>query len=90
LFRTGSTDSLAQLNTALAGRDLPAAAAICHKLASSASNVGALVYGKEVRRLEQLCIAGDHAKALALNESLQAAHVPLMAALHGLTLRASA
>ncbi len=59
LFRTGSTESLAQLSAAMAAQDLIAAAGLCHKLASSASNVGALMYGKELRRLEQLCIAGD-------------------------------
>lgn len=90
LFRTGSADALEQLHAALAVDDLPAAAAICHKLASSASNVGALVYGREVRHLEQLCIAGEHAKALVLHESIRVAHPPLMATLLGLTLRASA
>jgi len=90
LFRSGSVESLTQLHKALASNDLTAAAAICHKLASSAANVGALVYGKEVRRLEQLCVAGDHDSALQLNEVIQAAHSPLMAALLGLTLRATA
>jgi HPt (histidine-containing phosphotransfer) domain-containing protein len=90
LFRSGSAESLAQLNAALAATDLTAAAAICHKLASSAANVGALAYGRELRRLEQLCSSGNHAKALAVNEMIQAAHPPLMQALLGLTLRAVA
>ncbi|HWK52064.1 MAG TPA: ATP-binding protein, partial [Steroidobacter sp.] len=90
LFRTGSAESLAQLNAAMSTQDLPAAAGICHKLASSASNVGALTYGKELRRLEQLCIAGELQRASELHEAIQAAHAPLMDALLGLTLKASA
>ncbi len=90
LFRTGSAESLAQLNEALAAKDLRTAMAICHKLASSAANVGALAYGKEVRRLEQSCSVGDHAKASALNQAIQAAHPALVDTLTGLTLRASA
>ncbi|HEY5758258.1 MAG TPA: two-component regulator propeller domain-containing protein, partial [Steroidobacter sp.] len=48
LFRTGSTESLAQLSAAMTAKDLAVAASVCHKLASSASNVGALAYGKEL------------------------------------------
>lgn len=90
LFRIGSADSLAQLNAALASNDLTAAAGTCHKLASSAANVGALTYGKELRRLEQLCTAGEHAQASELNRVIQAAYPALMNALLGLTMRASA
>jgi CheY-like chemotaxis protein/HPt (histidine-containing phosphotransfer) domain-containing protein len=90
LFRSGSTESLSQLRAAIAKRDLAAAASVCHKLASSAANVGALMYAKELRRLEQLCIAGDAAKAAELNDVIQAAHPALLSALLGLTLRASA
>ncbi|HEY4366790.1 MAG TPA: two-component regulator propeller domain-containing protein [Steroidobacteraceae bacterium] len=90
LFRSGSTDSLAQLHTAFSAGDLPASAAICHKLSASAANVGALEYAKQIRRLEQLCIAGDQAKAGELHDTLQAAHAPLIDALLGLILRASA
>ncbi len=90
LFRTGSAESLAQLSAAMSTQDLTAAAGICHKLASSASNVGALTYGKELRRLEQLCIAGELQRASELHELIQAAHPPLMDTLLGLTLKASA
>jgi CheY-like chemotaxis protein len=89
LFRTGSAESLEQLSAAMSTHDLTAAAGICHKLASSASNVGALVYGNELRRLEQLCIAGELQRASELHDVLQAAHKPLMDALLGLTLRAT-
>jgi HPt (histidine-containing phosphotransfer) domain-containing protein len=90
LFRAGSTESLAQLSAAMTAKDLTAAASVCHKLASSASNVGALAYGKELRRLEQFCIAGDQEQASTLHETIQAAHAPLMDALLGLTMKASA
>lgn len=90
LFKTGSVESLGQLSDAMSARDMKAAAGVCHKLASSASNVGALAYGKELRRLEQLCIAGDQEEAAKLHAAIQAAHTPLMDALLGLTLKASA
>jgi CheY-like chemotaxis protein/HPt (histidine-containing phosphotransfer) domain-containing protein len=90
LFRTGSAESLAQLSGAMAKNDLAAAAGLCHKLASSASNVGALAYGKELRRLEQLCNAGEQAQAAEVHELIQAAYAPLMNALLGQTLKASA
>ena len=90
LFRSASTESISQLRMAMAARNLTAAAGVCHKLASSAANVGALVYAKELRRLEQLCIAGDVTKATELNDAIQAAHPALLDALLSLTLRASA
>jgi CheY-like chemotaxis protein len=90
LFRTGSVESLAQLADAMTAKDMKTAAGVCHKLASSASNVGALAYGKELRRLEQLCLAGELDQAAELHQTIQTAHAPLMDALLGLTLKASA
>jgi signal transduction histidine kinase/ligand-binding sensor domain-containing protein/CheY-like chemotaxis protein/HPt (histidine-containing phosphotransfer) domain-containing protein len=90
LFRSASTDSISQLRLAMAAKDLEAAAGVCHKFASSAANVGGLVYAKELRRLEQLCIAGEVAKAAELNDVIQAAHPALLDALLSLTLKASA
>jgi signal transduction histidine kinase/ligand-binding sensor domain-containing protein/CheY-like chemotaxis protein/HPt (histidine-containing phosphotransfer) domain-containing protein len=90
LFRSASTKSISQLRMAMAAGDLTAAAGVCHKLASSAANVGALMYAKELRRLEQLCVAGDVTKATELNDAIQAAHPALLDALLSLTLRASA
>jgi signal transduction histidine kinase/ligand-binding sensor domain-containing protein/CheY-like chemotaxis protein len=90
LFRPASAEALASLQAALEGRDLVAAASICHKLASSAANVGALVYAKQIRQLEQACIAADIVKVRELNVTLQAAHAPLMEALQDLCLRESA
>ncbi len=59
LFQAGSSDALAQLRSALQASDLEAAHAICHKLGSSAANIGALSFAKGVRRLGELCAAGD-------------------------------
>jgi CheY-like chemotaxis protein/HPt (histidine-containing phosphotransfer) domain-containing protein len=90
LFQSGSRESLGHLRAAFASSDLPAAAAICHKLSSSAANVGALAYASHVRALEHLCIAGERVKARDLHDILQAAHASLIEALLGLTWRASA
>jgi CheY-like chemotaxis protein len=90
LFRSASTDSVAQLRAAIAAQDLAGAANICHKFAASAANVGALAYARELRRLEQLCNASEAAKAAELNDVIQAAHPALLDALVGVTLRASA
>jgi CheY-like chemotaxis protein/nitrogen-specific signal transduction histidine kinase len=90
LFRSGSTDALGQLRAAVAAGDLKAAAAICHKLSSSAANVGALAYAQKVRQLERLCLAGERTQALELHDTLQAAHASLIDALLGMSLRATA
>jgi HPt (histidine-containing phosphotransfer) domain-containing protein len=90
LFRTSSTDSLAQLGDALQAGDVRSAAAICHKLAASAGNVGALAYAKQVRELEHLCEAGETTRTAEIFHALQAAHAPLMSALTDHTLRATA
>jgi HPt (histidine-containing phosphotransfer) domain-containing protein len=90
LFRTGSVDSLTQLGTALHAGDLRAAAAACHKLAASAGNVGALAYAKQLRELEHVCAGGQGSGAGEIYQALQAAHAPLIDALVGHTMRASA
>ena len=90
LFRTSSADSLMQLGIALNGGDLRAAAAACHKLAASAGNVGALAYAKQLRELEHQCAGGQASGAGEIHQALQAAHAPLIDALVGHTMRASA
>jgi signal transduction histidine kinase/ligand-binding sensor domain-containing protein/CheY-like chemotaxis protein/HPt (histidine-containing phosphotransfer) domain-containing protein len=90
LFAQSSSDALSELDRTLGASELKAAAGVCHKLASSAANVGALVYGKYVRRLEQLCVANEHANAREVYGHLLAAHAPLLAQLRSLTLKASA
>ena len=90
LYRSGSADSLAKLRAAVTAENWAEAAAVCHKFAAAAANVGALEYAKEVRRLEQLCRAGDRSSAIELHETLQAAHAALLDALSLLTMKASA
>jgi two-component system sensor histidine kinase/response regulator len=90
LFRTGSSEALIQLDAALGVGDLAAARAICHKLKSSAANVGAMAFSQDVRQLEQRCSAGDKAGAKKLYERLQAAHPALIGELMALRMRESA
>ncbi len=84
LFRTGSAIALGELQSALQDNDLTAARAICHKLKSSAANVGAMAFSGDVRRLEKLCAAGDSAQARSALERLRSAHPALVAELTGL------
>ncbi|MGH8217100.1 MAG: two-component regulator propeller domain-containing protein [Steroidobacteraceae bacterium] len=86
LFRAGSCGALAALGAALDLGDLACARAICHKLKSSAANVGAGVFSQHVRRLEQRCSAGDGAGARELYERLKASHPALVAELETLRL----
>ena len=90
LFHAGSAESLAQLQAAFQARNLEAGAALCHKLASSAANVGALAYAQEVRQLERLCVAGDVDAAQPLVDLLRTAHPRLIEELLQLKLRATA
>jgi signal transduction histidine kinase/CheY-like chemotaxis protein/HPt (histidine-containing phosphotransfer) domain-containing protein len=90
LFQAGSAESLAALDGALVGADLPAAAALCHKLKASAANVGALLFSRELGLLEQACDAGNIAEAQHLRARLRSAYPALLAELGHLTLRASA
>jgi CheY-like chemotaxis protein/HPt (histidine-containing phosphotransfer) domain-containing protein len=90
LFRTGSTAALGDLNAALRGGDMTAARATCHKLKSSAANVGAMAFSEDVRRLEQLSAAGNASAAWSAFERLRAAHPVLIAELTSLERRESA
>ena len=90
LFRAGSATALGELQTALRGGDLAAARATCHKLKSSAANVGAIAFSEDVRRLEQLCTAGDASAAWSVFERLHSAHPALISKLAGLERRESA
>jgi CheY-like chemotaxis protein len=90
LFRSGSTRAIEELDAALADGDYASAGAVCHKLASSAANVGALVFASHVRQLEKSCGERDAAKAVALYRNIRGAHRPLLEALTRLELRVSA
>lgn len=90
LFRAASTDAMARLTSMLNVLDFKAASGICHKLASSAANVGALAFARDVRHLEKLCDEGAESKARRLYDELAAAHPALLEELMRLQLRASA
>jgi CheY-like chemotaxis protein/HPt (histidine-containing phosphotransfer) domain-containing protein len=90
LFRVGSAKSLTELHGALATGDLKTAGSVCHKLASSAANVGALAFAKEVRRLGAMCSEGNAAGAEELKGCLEAAHPMLMDVLMRVQIKESA
>ncbi len=90
LFRSSSTAAIAELEAALRCDDLAAARAVCHKLAASTANVGALSFARDLRQLERLCTAGDLAAALILSQRLSAAHPALLEELLRFQHRASA
>jgi signal transduction histidine kinase/DNA-binding NarL/FixJ family response regulator len=90
LFRTGSSAALEELQAALRGGDLTAARATCHKLKSSAANVGAMAFSEDVRRLEQVCAAGNASAAWNAFERLRSAHPALIFELTALERRESA
>ncbi len=86
LFRASSAGALAALDAALDVGDLASARAICHKLKSSAANVGAGVFSQHVRRLEQCCSAGNRAGAREIYERLKASYPELVEELETLRL----
>jgi two-component system, sensor histidine kinase len=90
LFRTGSSAALDELQAALRGGDLTTARAICHKLKSSAANVGAMAFAEDVRRLEQLCAAGNESAAWTVFERLRSVHPMLISELAALERKESA
>ena len=90
LFQVGSTQALQQLAVAFADSALAAAAALCHKLAPSAANVGAAAFARDVRALERLCVTGEARAAQELYGRLAAAHPALIESLQLQRLRASA
>ncbi|HEX4267392.1 MAG TPA: two-component regulator propeller domain-containing protein [Steroidobacteraceae bacterium] len=90
LFRTGSSAALEELQAALRGGDLTTARATCHKLKSSAANVGAKAFSEDVRRLEQLCAAGNVSAAWSAFERLRSAHPALLSELTTLERKESA
>jgi CheY-like chemotaxis protein/HPt (histidine-containing phosphotransfer) domain-containing protein len=90
LFRPGSTRSMEQLESALAAEDFAAAGAVCHKLASSAANVGALAFARYVRQLEKSCEERQAVRAARLFATIRAAHPALLEELTRLDLQESA
>ena len=70
--------------------DLRAAAAVCHKLASAAANVGAMAYAQRVKELERHALAGERAPARTASDALHAAQGSLLDTLQSHCLRATA
>jgi len=90
LFQAASRDAMAQLEAALRSNDLGAARAVCHKFASSAANVGALVFARDLRLLDKICEQGDHSRARQLRATLAAALPALIDELSSIRMRQSA
>ncbi len=90
LFQPSSTQSVAELGSLLAAADYPSASAVCHRLASSAANVGALAFSRYIRQLEKACQERDAASAATLYDTVRAAHPPLIEELTRLQLKESA
>ncbi len=78
LFQSGSAESLAALDLALAHAEAPAAAALCHKLKGSAANVGALAFARELGLLEQACEAANVEEAQRLHARVRSAYPALL------------
>ncbi len=90
LFLRSSTDTVAELEGALDSGDWRTSAALCHKLAAAACNVGALAFGREVRRLEKACDSGDDTAARAIGKRIFPAYSALSGKLSALQGRKSA
>jgi len=73
MFESGSHEEMALLQTALQSADFGAAAASCHKFASSAANVGASAFSRGIRELELLCKQSDVTRSHELYGRLRAA-----------------
>jgi signal transduction histidine kinase/ligand-binding sensor domain-containing protein/CheY-like chemotaxis protein/HPt (histidine-containing phosphotransfer) domain-containing protein len=73
LFEKSAAEAMAALEAALEARDHVAAAAVCHRFAAAASNVGALRFSRAVQQLEAACRAPQPAAVEALHAQLAAA-----------------
>lgn len=90
LFQSSSGQAMQELAATLAAGDLQRSAAVCHRLGSSAANVGALSFAQEVRTLEQVCASGEGNRARAIQARLQQAYPALVDELLSIRLKASA
>jgi len=90
LFQPACARALQDLDATVGAGNFGAASSVCHKLASSAANVGALVFARHVRDLEQACRQRDAAHAARLFETIRAAYPVLMDELARMQLRESA
>jgi HPt (histidine-containing phosphotransfer) domain-containing protein len=81
LFESSSQPVMAQLAAALQAGDLAKASDLCHRLKSSAANVGATTFAAALRELEARCRVADAQAALALHRQLETAYPRLLEAL---------
>ena len=90
LFRHGAIEAMREMRDALEASDLKKVAAVCHRLTSSAANVGAIAFSKDVRALGKLAREGDAMTARRRFEVLEAALPALIEELLRLRLAESA
>jgi signal transduction histidine kinase/ligand-binding sensor domain-containing protein/DNA-binding NarL/FixJ family response regulator/HPt (histidine-containing phosphotransfer) domain-containing protein len=90
LFESSSQPVMAALDAALRNGELPQAADLCHRLKSSAANVGAMAFAAALRELEQHCRAGENMRAKELHQRLVAAFPELLATLRSRRMAVSA
>ena len=90
LFESSSQPVMAQLDAALAARDLEQAASLCHRLKSSSANVGAMAFAAGLRELEQHCRAGEAVRAAQIHRRVAAAYPALLATLRARRMAVSA
>jgi signal transduction histidine kinase/ligand-binding sensor domain-containing protein/CheY-like chemotaxis protein/HPt (histidine-containing phosphotransfer) domain-containing protein len=90
LFEPASVAALDEFRMHLESGDFVAGATICHRLKSSAANVGALTFASVVRDAEQACLARDASRAADLHARLAAVLPALHAALRAQPDRATA
>jgi CheY-like chemotaxis protein len=88
LFGARLHGDLAELRAAIESGDLSAAARTCHRLKSSAANIGAVAFSMAIRKLEGLCTENDVAGATHLFTTVAAAQPGLLRSLHGMRKRA--
>ena len=81
IFAGASAEALAQLRAALDSSSAGQAASICHKLKSSAANIGALAFARQLGQLEQVCRHGEIGDARDLFGPLERALPRLVAEL---------
>jgi len=87
LFAKSSKNTLTQLDEAMTRRDVERVAALCHKLRSSAANVGALVFSNHVKLLGECALAGESARMQGLYQDIHAAYPGLIAELSRVSLK---
>jgi signal transduction histidine kinase/ligand-binding sensor domain-containing protein/CheY-like chemotaxis protein/HPt (histidine-containing phosphotransfer) domain-containing protein len=88
LFGARLHGDLAELRAAIESGDLSAAARTCHRLKSSAANIGAVAFSMAIRKLERLCTENDVAGATDLFTTVAAAHPGLLRSLQDMRKRA--